>query len=286
MKEKDVLKRLVCCLVLCLSLSVHAEKKDIPLGTWGSGSGQFGTIVSPDGRRLGPRALCATSKGKQVYVLDTFNDAAIKVFLQNGDYQHQIPNLYPSPGYAAMEIEDDRYLYLLDVMKNSVNRVDLQEGTQALLASDVLGVSSEIAHLGRDLRGVPFIRDASGQEIVLRPEFNQPLLSFQVEDTPEPNRKRVFWRNTRLGFMVEADLPISQIHFLNLLPNGAFVLGVEQEGVSYMLIRRYTPEGDKVDQMVMETDPARDGSKAIYVDKVGRYYRLIYKDKGVLLRRW
>lgn len=192
---------------------------------WGSEYGQYGQLIAPNGKRSGPQSLCAASDGR-LFVLDTYNDGRVHVYDKEGNIQGTIKNDYPSLGYGEMTLEDDRFLYLLDYPRSAVNRIDLQMGEQALLASDVLDTSAEIRRIGLDLKGRAFIEDASGRLIPLGRKTEEPLLAPLVRATTEPNRVIAGWTNTKLAFPIQDSDPILEALFLRLQPGGVFFFDV------------------------------------------------------------
>jgi hypothetical protein len=254
---------------------------------WGSEYGQYGQLIAPNGKRSGPQSLCAASDGR-LFVLDTYNDGRVHVYDKEGNIQGTIKNESPSLGYGDMTLEDDRFLYLLDFSRSAVNRIDLQMGEQALLASDVLDTSAEIRRIGLDLKGRAFIEDASGRLIRLGRKTEEPLLAPVVRSTTEPNRVIAGWTNTKLAFPIQDSDPILDAHFLRLQPGGVFffdvltgsdssptrqIVAFDQKGKTRALIPLRGPNEYRIE-------------RTTWIDGAFRIYQLVCAEQDVRVLRW
>jgi len=254
---------------------------------WGSEYGQYGQLIAPNGKRSGPQSLCAASDGR-LFVLDTYNDGRVHVYDKEGNIQGTIKNDYPSLGYGDMTLEDDRFLYLLDYSRSAVNRIDLQMGEQALLASDVLDTSAEIRRIGLDLKGRAFIEDASARLIPLGQKTEEPLLAPLVRSTTEPNRVIAGWTNTKLAFPIQDSDPILEALFLRLQPGGVFFFDVltGSDSSQTRQIVAFDPKGKTRALIPLRGPNEYRIGRAIWIDGAFRIYQLVCAEQDVRVLRW
>lgn len=278
---------LVVLLILQFTSFSQAQMNFI-VAPWGDGAGQYGMMRIPGGLRKGPQALCIAEDGT-LFVLDTYNQGRVILYSPNGHLLDQIPNQFGSPGYVDMEIEAERYLFLLDLANQAVNCVDTRERTQYHLSSSVLGVSGEIEYMDKELRGRVYLRDSSGRQILLSPESDEkPLLSMQIEETDDPNLRQVKWNNTRITFPVRDTMPIDTIRFLRLLETGILFLSVQgtQEEQVNLKVMSFSPDGNRQKQVNLKPPGFPAPRRPVAVDTQGHVYQLIYTEEDVRILKW
>jgi len=272
----------IAVLVLVLSTPCVGAMK-LVVAPWGSGYGQYGGLFLPDGGRLGPQSLCVGEDGC-LYVLDTFNDGRVISYNAKGVLLGHILNAFPSLGYYEIEIEANRFLFLLDLSRQGVNRIDLFEGTQSFQSFKALGASGAITLLDRDLLGKVFVRDSSGVDIALDPEYDKPLLALEVKDTPAPGEKQLVWRNTRIEFPVNQPDPITALRFLGQLSNGKIFLGVEtrKNDLYGWKVLKYSPDDPTPKRSYdLQGLSALRLRKPVALDPTGTLYQLVCNPEDI-----
>lgn len=243
---------------------------------WGLGDGQYSAFFLPQGGRQGPQSFCIAEDGR-LFVLDTWGGGRVIAYNFEGELLGQIPNEFPSAGYAEIEIEANRFLFLLDLARPAVNRIDLLNGSQLRLSGNILGASGGMSFLGKDLRGKVFLRDGSGRDIALDPQYDAPLLTLEVQDTGRPRQKQVRWRNTRIEFPIIEGGAIQSVRFLGQLKSGEIYLGIEiqRNDLPEWRVSRYHPDGWKRERRFRLSPPsAFRYRKPVAIDREGSVYEL------------
>lgn len=281
--------KLVTGVFLALLSSPCLGAINLVVAPWGSGDGQYGALFLPEGGRRGPQSLCVAEEDGRLFVLDTFNGGRVVIYNPKGDLLGQIPNEFPSASYGEIEVEAGRFLFLLDVSRHAINKIDLRTGAQHFQSSKVLGASGAIQFLGKDLQGKAFIRDSSGRDIALDRGYDAPLLALEVQDTDKLKEKQVGWRNTRIKFPVSESGAIQTVRFLGQLTTGEVFLGVEiRKGKLYQWrVSRYHPDGWCRERRFRRASlsPLRY-RKPVAIDRAGNVYELLCTNENVrILKR-
>ncbi len=283
MKDKLV----IAVFVVMLSVPCPGAM-NLVVAPWGSGSGQYGALFLPGGGSQGPQSLCIAEDGR-LFVLDTFNGGRVIQYNAEGDLLGHIANEFPSAGYGEIEIEGDRFLFLLDLSRHAVNRIELDTQAQSFRTSRVLGASGGITLLGKDLRGKAFIRDSSGEDIALDPGYKQPLLTLTVKDCDKPGKKWVGWKNTRIEFSVTESAPVTAVRFLRQLATGEIFLGAEiHKNPQYQWrVTQFSPNGWTEERRFRPSPPSTlRYRKPVAVDRAGNVYEILCSPQDVrILKR-
>jgi len=277
----------IMLLLLTVAGSVApAQEKKIVAG-WGSGYGAFGRLIAPSGAQRGPQSICAATDGR-LFILDTFNNSRVMAYNRRGEIQQQITNQFPSSGYVDLEIEQGQILYLLDLSRNAVNRIDLEDKSQKLITAEVLGVSGEITLISKDLKGKVYVRDDQEHDLALDLQYKGKLLAFKSYFGKQPTKHLIRWTNAGVAFPIEFKFPIISVEYRGFCPTRGFFLEVEIQTPKQRRRRMVSYDSNGWKKRLQELKPRGNFhyQKASCIDDAGRIYQLVCSEEGVQVLMW